>query len=46
MGALIGIAIQPTMVVIGLMITLVAWMVRLTVMLVAAVVGAMSARRE
>ncbi len=34
------------MFVIGLMITLVIWMVRLTIMLVAAVVGAMSSRRD
>lgn len=32
MGALIGIAIQLTMLAIGLMVTLVAWMVRLTIM--------------
>jgi hypothetical protein len=46
MGALIGLAIQLTMVAIGLMITLVVWMVRLTIMLVAAVVGAMSSKRR
>jgi hypothetical protein len=46
MGAVIGIAIQLTMLAIGLMITLVVWMVRLTIILVAAVVGAMSSRRH
>ena len=46
MGALIGIVIQLTMLAIGLMITLVVWMVRLTVMLAAALVGAMSSRRR
>jgi hypothetical protein len=46
MGALIGLAIQLTMLAIGLMITLAIWMVRLTIMLVAGVVGAMSSRRR
>jgi len=46
MGALIGLAIQLTMLAIGLVITLVVWMVRLSIMLFAAVVGAMSSRRH
>ncbi len=46
MGALIGIAIQLTMLTIGLMITLVGWMVWLTVMLVATLVGAISSKRR
>lgn len=46
MGALIGLAIQLTMLAIRLTVMLVVLMVRLTIMLVAAVVGAMSSKRR
>jgi hypothetical protein len=46
MGALIGIAVQLTMLAIRLAIMLVVLMVRLSIMLVAAVVGAVSSRRR
>lgn len=39
MGALIGIAVQLTMLAIGLMITLMVWTVRLTIVLVGALFG-------
>jgi hypothetical protein len=42
MGALIGLAMQLTILAIGLIITLMIWTVRLLVMLLAAFVGAIS----
>lgn len=46
MGALIGLVVQLTLMAISLTITLLIWMARLTVMLIAALVGAMSTARE
>jgi hypothetical protein len=42
MGALIGIAIQLTVLAVQLTITLLVWTVRLTVMLFAALIAAIS----
>jgi hypothetical protein len=42
MGALIGIIIQLAMLAIGLMITMVVWAVRLTIMVFAALMAAIS----
>lgn len=47
MGALIGLAIQLTMLAIGLTITLIIWTVRLTIMLLGALAAMIaSATRE
>lgn len=46
MGALIGLVVQMMILAISLTITLLIWMARLTVMLIAALVGAASTGRE
>lgn len=45
-GALTGIVVQLTMLAVGLMVTLVVWTVRLTMMLVAAAISAVSSMRR
>jgi hypothetical protein len=46
MGALIGIAIQMVVLAISLMITLVVWAVRLTMMLIGTLIAMASSERR
>jgi hypothetical protein len=46
MGALIGIAFQLIFLAISLMITLIVWAIRLTVMLFGLAIAAVSSRRR
>ena len=46
MGALIGLVIQLTMLAVGLMVTVLIWTVRLTVMVCAAVIAMISSARQ
>lgn len=46
MGALIGLVVQMMILAISLTITLLVWMARLTVMLIAALVGTIPAARK